>query len=159
MGRTIKIILNEEQRAALEQGYRHGNSHVFRQRCQMILLKAEGRKSIEVATILGLCQQSVNGWLWRYKRDGIKGLQTKPGQGRAPLLSLQDHAATVRLSVAEHRQRLSQARAELQESLGKQFSEKTLRRFLKNCVADISALESVPEKRKSKRSMITKSSV
>lgn len=153
MGRTIKIDLNDEQRAALETGYRHGNTHVFRHRCQMVLLKAEGRKSSEVAAILGCCQQAVNGWLWRYKKAGIQGLQTKPGQGRTPILHLQDDAAAVRLSVAEHRQRLSQAQAELEQSLGKQFSEKTLRRFLKNCVAAINASESAPARRKSKRSM------
>ena len=156
MGRTIKIDLNEQQRTELEQGYRTGNTHVFRSRCQMILLKAEGRKSQEVADILGLCQQSVNNWLWRYKNEGIKGLETKPGQGRVPILSLSQDAATVRLSVAEHRQRLSQARAELEQNLDKQFSERTLRRFLKNCVADINASASALEDRKPKKSMITK---
>ena len=131
MGRTIKITLNDNQRAELEQGYRNGNTHVFRVRCQMILLKAEGRKSQEVADILGFCQQAVNGWLWRYKNDGIKGLETKPGQGRVPILKLSQDAVAVRLSVAEHRQRLWQARAELEKNLGKQFSDRTLRRFLK----------------------------
>jgi hypothetical protein len=65
----------------MEQGYRIGNPHVFRARCQMVLLKAEGRKSQEVADILGSCQQAVNGCLWRYKNDGIKGLGAKPDKG------------------------------------------------------------------------------
>jgi transposase len=156
MGRTIKIQLDDKQRAELEQGYRNGDTHVFRSRCQMVLLKAEGRKSQEVADILGLCQQSVNNWLWRYKNDGINGLQTKPGQGRVPILNLSQDAAAVRLSVAAHRQRLSQARAELEETLGKEFSDRTLRRFLKNCVVDISVSASAPVSRKPKKSMITK---
>ena len=122
----------------------------------MILLKAEGRKSQDVAAILDLCRQSVNGWLWRYKNDGIKGLQTKPGQGRVPILKLGQDAAPVRLSVAEHRQRISQARAELEQTLGKHFSERTLRRFLKNCVADINASANVLESRKPRKSMTTK---
>lgn len=156
MGRTINIELNEQQRAELENGYRNGKTHVFRLRCQMVLLKAEGRKSKEVEGILGSCEQSVNTWLWRYKSEGIKGLQTKPGQGRVAILQVSQDGASVRLSVAQHRQRISQARAELEESLGKKFSEKTLRRFLKNCVADISASGSVPQKRKSKKFMTTK---
>lgn len=156
MGRTIKINLNEKQRAELEHGYRNGNTHVFRVRCQMILLKAEGRKSQQVADILGFCQQSVNGWLWRYKNHGIKALETKPGQGRVPILKLSQDAAAVRLSVVEHRQRICQARAELEQTLGKQFSDRTLRRFLKNCVADINASANVLESRKPKKSMTTK---
>jgi|SRR5215212_1760263 len=156
MGRTIKIDLNEKQRAQLERGYRNGNTHVFRLRCQMVLLKADGRKSQEIADILGLCQQAVNGWLWRYKNDSIKGLQTKPGQGRAPILSLSQDAALVRLSVTEHRQRISQARGELEQTLGKQFSDRTLRRFLKNCVADINASANDLVSRKPKKSMPTK---
>src|SRR6202012_5167536 len=113
MGRTIKIELNDKQRDELDNGYRTGNSHVFRQRCHLILLKAEGRKSKEVAAILGSCEQSVNGWLWRYINEGIKGLQNKSGQGRPPILQPSQDAQAVRLAVAEHRQRISQARADL----------------------------------------------
>lgn len=153
MGRTIKIELNEQQRAALENGYRHGATHVFRVRCQMVLLKAEGRKAQDIADLLGFCQQAVNRWLWRYKADGIGGLQTKAGQGRPPILDAKADAAAVRLSVSEHRQRLSQAQAELQATLDKQFSEKTLRRFLKNCVADINGFAAAPANRRSKKSM------
>lgn len=149
-------MLNDKQRAELEQGYRNGHTHVFRVRCQMILLKAEGRKSQEVADILGFCQQAVNGWLWRYKNAGIKGLHTKPGQGRVPILNLSQDAAPVRLAVAEHRQRVSQSRAALEETLGKAFSDRTLRRFLKNCVADINASANVLISRKPKTSMTIK---
>lgn len=156
MGRTIKIELSDEQRRELENGYRHSDNHVFRVRCQMILLKAENRKSSEVASILGFCEQAVNGWLWRSKAQGIKGLKTRGGQGRIPILKIKEDSEAVRLSVAEHRQRVSVAQAELEESLGRKFSEKTLRRFLKNCVASINASESVPEKRKAKRFMTTK---
>lgn len=156
MGRTIKIELNDAQRSELENGYRHSANHVFRVRCQMILLKAENRKSSEVASILGFCEQAVNGWLWRYKEQGIEGLKTTPGQGRLPILKIKEDAAVVRLSVAEHRQRISLAQAELEESLGRKFSEKTLRRFLKNCVVGINESESVPEKRKAKPFIVTK---
>lgn len=148
MGRTIKIQLSDEHRAELENGYQTADNHVFRVRCQMVLLKSENRKSTEVGAILGFCEQTINGWLWRYKENGIAGLKTQPGQGRVPILKLEEDAPAVRLSVAEHRQRISQAQAELEQSLGKRFSEKTLRRFLKNCAADINASESVPANRK-----------
>lgn len=43
MAKIKAIELTEEQRTALEKGWRHGPSHAFRQRCQMILLKAQWR--------------------------------------------------------------------------------------------------------------------
>ncbi len=131
MGRSIHIDLTAEQRAELEHGYRQGKTHVFRQRCHMVLLKADKRTSADVAEIVGVCAQTVNGWLWRYKHAGLKGLETQPGQGRRSILREAEDAAAVRGAVADHRQRIALARAELEQRLGKTFSEKTLRRFLK----------------------------
>ena len=156
MGRTIKIELTDEQRAELEDGYRSGGTHVFRQRCHMVLLKADNRRAVDVAEILGVSAHTVNGWLWRYKHAGLTGLQTQPGQGRRSILSETEDAAAVRIAVANHRQRIALARAELEDRVGKRFSEKTLRRFLKNLAADISGSASVPPKRKSKTSTTSK---
>lgn len=47
--------LTAEQRKELERGSREGTSHCFRQRCQSILLKSDGRNSKEVGSITGLC--------------------------------------------------------------------------------------------------------
>jgi putative transposase len=156
MGRTIKIDLTEHQRAELNHGYRTGATHVFRQRCHMVLRNADNRRSVDVAEIVGVCAHTVNGWLWRYKLGGISGLATQPGQGRRALLQVAEDAAAVRVAVTNHRQRLAQARAEVEEQLGKQFSDKTLRRFLKTLTVDISVSGSAPPKRKSKPSTTSK---
>ncbi len=87
MGRVNTPVLTAEQRKELEHGFRKGLSHCFRQRCQSILLKADGRDSKEVGAITGLCAVSVNSWLKRYKFEGLSGLQTKPGRGRKAVLS------------------------------------------------------------------------
>ena len=137
MGRVIKIELADNQRKELENGYRKGKSHAFRIRCQMVLLKSEGRKSQEIADFLGFCQQAVNFWLHRYKREGIGGLLVKEGRGRPLILSPKEDLESVKEAVQKHRQRISIAKAELESSLGKQFSQKTLERFLKNLTADI----------------------
>ncbi len=142
MGRVIKIELNDNQRKELEKGYRHGKSHAFRTRCQMVLLKSEGRKSQEIADFLGFCQQAVNLWLNRYKLEGISGLLVRAGRGRAAILSAEDSEA-VKAAVKRHRQRISIARAELESSLGKEFSDKTLERFLKNLTAGINEYDGV----------------
>ena len=137
MGRFIKVELSDEQRAALEKSYRHDTRHAFRVRCQMVLLKSEGRKSKEIAGVLGCCEVAVNNWLKRYKQVGIEGLRTREGRGRRPLLDQQRDARKVRAAVSKHRQRISLAKAELEQSLGKEFRERTLERFLKSLVADI----------------------
>jgi transposase len=103
------------------------------------LLKAEGRKTKEIADLFGCCEKSINDWLHRYKCDGIKGLRIKPGRGRPAILSETADSEAVRQAVKEHRQRISQAKAELEDTTGKQFCERTLVRFLKNLVADINA--------------------
>lgn len=139
MGRFLKITLDDKQRAALEQGYRNGKTHAFRQHCQIVLLKAQGRKSQEIASLLGRNQKSVNDWLHRYQSEGIQGLHIKPGRGRKTILSQIADAERVRQTVKQHRQRISLAKAELEGSLGKEFSQRTLVRFLKNLTADTSA--------------------
>jgi len=143
MGRVIKIEINDRQRRELEKGYRHGKSHAFRTRCQMVLLKSDGRKSQEIADFLGFCQQAVNLWLNRYKLEGITGLLVRAGRGRPAILSAEEDSAAVKEAVKRHRQRISIAKAELESSLGKEFSGKTLERFLKNLIAGINESDGV----------------
>lgn len=52
MGRIKTILLSEEARQALEDGFKNGNTHTFRIRCKMILLKSESRTSEDISTIL-----------------------------------------------------------------------------------------------------------
>jgi transposase len=139
MGRFLKITLDDKQRAALEHGYRNGKSHALRQHCQIVLLKAQGLKSQQIASLLGCHQNSVNDWLHRYKAEGIQGLHIKPGRGRKAILSETTDSAKVRQAVKRHRQRIKLAKAELEASLGKEFSQRTLVRFLKNLTADTNA--------------------
>ena len=143
MGRVIKIQLDDNQRKELEKGYRNGPSHAFRTRCQMVLLKSEGRKSQEIASFLGFCQQAVNNWLKRYKAEGINGLWVKEGRGRPALLSKTEDFEAIKAAVKNHRQRISIAKAELTQTLGKEFSQRTLERYLKNLTADTNELRDV----------------
>ncbi len=143
MGRVIKIELSDDQRKELEKGYRNGKSHAFRIRCQMVLLKSEGRSSEEIADFLGFCQQAVNLWLNRYKTEGISGLSVRAGRGRRSILSKTEDIEAVKKAVQKHRQRISVARAELEVSLGKEFSTRTLTRYLKILSAGINESEGV----------------
>jgi len=107
----------------------------------MVLLKSEKRTSLEMVGILGGCEMTVNNWLVRYQSEGITGLQTRPGRGRKAILQAAD-LESVKRAVKQSRQRISQARAELEESLGKEFSPSSLKRFLKKTLAATNELES-----------------
>ena len=135
MSRLIILTLTDEERAALEKGSRHGTSHAFRTRCRMILLKADRLPSAQVAERVGCCMIAVNGWVKRYQAEGIGGLKTKDGRGRRAILDDQADLEQVRAAVQSHRQKISLARAELEQELGKEFSTTTLKRFLKNIAA------------------------
>ncbi len=136
MGKTKVIELNDEQRAQLENGYRTGKSHCFRQRCQMILLKSEKRISVEVAEILGSCEMVVNNWLVRYEKEGIKGLATRAGRGRPPILSGQNplHLQKVAEQIKKHLNSVKTVVARLEADLDLLMHPETLKRFLKKTI-------------------------
>lgn len=152
MGKIKTIELSRAQRIALEKGYRAGDSHAFRLRCQMILLKSERRTAQEIADLLGCCEVVVNNWLKRFELEGIEGLRTKPGRGRKPILDTEKDLQPVKAAVGRCRQRISLAKAELETALGKSFSQKTLERYIKNMVLAINGSDAVPQKSRARKS-------
>jgi transposase len=152
MGKIKTVELSRAQRLALEKGYRAGESHAFRLRCQMILLKSERRTAIEIADLLGCCEVVVNNWLKRFEAEGIEGLRTKPGRGRKPILDTKQDLQRVKAAVTANRQRISLAKAELEKAMGKTFSTKTLERYIKNMVLAINESENVPQKSRARKS-------
>ncbi len=139
MGVIKTLGLTAEQREALDQGLRTGKTHAFRKRCQLVLLKEQGRTSVEVGAIVGMCEMSVNNWLSRYKHEGIEGLLTKPGRGRKAKLDASKDAQPVLTAVKANRQRLLTAKAEFEAEGGTKVSRDTLRRFLKVLADDTNA--------------------
>lgn len=130
MSRVNTPILTESQRQELEHLFKTSPKHVVRKNCHTILLKADGRTSKDVGTIVGMTDVSVNSWLRRYKTEGISGLLIKPGRGRKPIMDNSD-TESVGQHIQEHRQRAEMARAEWQASSGKEASRSTFRNFLK----------------------------
>lgn len=137
MGKTRIVILTDEQRQVLEKGYQNGNSHAFRKRCHIVLLKSEKRSSEEVSKILKMSEPSVNTWLNRYESESIVGLFTKKGRGRKSILNIETDETVVRDAIKVERQRLTETQAIIAQKLNKEFSTKTLKLFLKSLSADI----------------------
>ena len=142
MSRVNTPVLEPAAQTALEELYKQSANHTLRQRCQLVLLKAAGRGSKDVAAVVGLCQASVDSWVKRYRTEGLNGLYTKPGRGRKPLLTVVADEAAVRQAVSENRQRISLAKAEWERerAAGEPAVKRdTFRAFLKVLVADINA--------------------
>ena len=133
MGKTKVIELTADERAELEKGYRTGKSHCVRVRCQMILLKSEKRTSVEVAEVLGCCEMVVNNWLARYEQEGVKGLATRAGRGRPPILSQPNpaHLKKVAAEIKKHPNSVKTVIAALEEDMDLMMHPETLKRFLK----------------------------
>lgn len=76
-------------------------------------------------------------WIKRYKENGIKGLETRPGQSRKPIMDCSDEEL-VRKAIEEDRQSVSKAREAWEKASGKKASDITFKRFLGALVQDIS---------------------
>lgn len=141
MGRVNTPVLTDDQRVALENQLKINDNYSFRMRCQAILLKAAGRTSKDVGSIVGMCHVSVNSWLKRFKANGLDGLKIKPGRGRKPFMDKVKDSQAVLLAVKANRQRIQLAKADWEATRkqgSKAVSETTFRAFLKALVGDIS---------------------
>ena len=146
MGRVLTINLTEEQKQELENGYKTGSSHAFRQRCRMVLLKHAGRKTKEICEIVEIqSQNQVNTWIKRYKTKysdlGIAVLHNAEGQGRKTIFDAATQKERIKAVVQQERQKLSNAQAILEEELNKKFHIKTMKNFLKALTADTNDLD------------------
>ena len=72
-------------------------------------------------------QHTVSKWFNRYKKEGIKGLETRPGRGRKPIMDCSDEEA-VRRAIEQDRQSVNKAREARQQASGKEASESTFPR-------------------------------
>ncbi|RDC62890.1 helix-turn-helix domain-containing protein [Adhaeribacter pallidiroseus] len=128
--------LTPEQKQALEQGHKMGKSYRFRNRCQAILLSAAGYSVQELAAMFQVADLSIYQWFNRFEARGVTGLQNQSGQGRKPLLKLQNqaHVQVVEEQLEKENKRLKLAKAQIEQQLGQSLSESTLKRFLKKLV-------------------------
>src|ERR1700733_9332414 len=56
-------------------------------RAQIVLLRSQGRKEIEVAKTVGASINTVSIWSKRFEEKGLEGLKDQPGRGRKPWLA------------------------------------------------------------------------
>lgn len=129
------IKLNKAERTTLQEGHKNGIAQTFQERCHCLVLSSEGYEVKELARIFRVSEISIYSWFKRWEKGGIVGLRDKEGRGRKPILRAED-LAQIKKRVQENAQRLKVAREKLKEELGREFSTKTLKRFLKSLIAD-----------------------
>ena len=131
------IELTEVEKITLQEGEKNGKAKAFRERCHCLWLSSEGYQVKELARIFQVSEISIYSWFKRWETGGIVGLRDKQGRGRKPLLQAED-LAVIKEKVQENAQRLKIAREKLKAELGREFSTKTLKRFLKSLIAGTS---------------------
>lgn len=129
------IKLSEAEKITLQEGERNAKARVFRERCHCLRLSSEGYQVKELASIFRVSEISIYTWFKRWEAGGIVGLRDKAGRGRRTILRAED-LAVIKEKVQANAQRLKVARERLKEELGREFSTKTLKRFLKSLIAD-----------------------
>jgi transposase len=129
------IKLDEAEKITLQEGEKNGKTQAFRERCRCLRLSAEGYEVKELASIFRVSEISIYTWFKRWEAGGVVGLRDKPGRGRKAILQAED-LAVIKEKVQAHAQRLKIAREKLKAELGREFSTKTLKRFLKSLTAD-----------------------
>lgn len=126
--------LSELEKSNLKDGWKYGKNHSFRNRCQAILLNNENYNSESLAEIFSVRKDTIYTWIKNWKNHGILGLITKSGQGRKPILSIENetHVKVVETAVKNAAVKGVNMKDEIIEKLGleNEFSDRTLHRFL-----------------------------
>ncbi|MGI4864664.1 MAG: helix-turn-helix domain-containing protein [Janthinobacterium lividum] len=127
------ITLTADERATLSAGRQYHQQYQFRDRCHGLLLSADGQAVVAIMAVLDVSRQTVYSWFNRWEEGGLAGLANAAGQGRRPILIAADEVS-VAAAVRANRQQLKDVTATLRQELAKDFSPRTLRRFLKSAV-------------------------
>jgi len=147
------VKLTEPEIETLQQGHKNGSQFQFRNRCFCLILSHQGKTVPELAQFFEVSRVTVYSWFDAWERRGITGLTNQKGQGRKPILSLQnpEQVQKVKAAIAKNPQSVKSAVAELEPQLQVQIHPETLKRFLKNLVSVSAA--SAPVSGRGKRQM------
>ena len=134
--RITEVNLTKKQRVELEYMEHFDPRPFMQKRSRIILFKAQGMPSKEVAERLSCSEPKVNRWVRRYLAHGIDGLRNKPGQGAKPIMDSSDEEA-VRQAIEKDRLSVMKAKERWQQATGKEACRDTFRAFLSALAQDL----------------------
>jgi transposase len=124
------VHLQPDEVLTLEEGYKNVTHHQFKQRCHALLLSHKQKDMDTLKDIFDVSLGTISNWFTNWETKGIVGLRNQAGQGRKTILKVAD-LPLVKEKVQANPQHLKAVREELKAELAKDFSQKTLTRFLK----------------------------
>ncbi len=130
------IQLSPSELITLEEGYKNVTHHQFKSRCHCLILSHQGYDMKTLKDIFNVSRPTITNWFDSWETNGIAGLWNQKGQGRKTILHENDRAI-VKERVQASPQQLKQVCQELKVDLQKEFSTKTLKRFLKSLVGRV----------------------
>lgn len=125
------VTLDADEERTLRDGHQHGPQFQFRNRCLCILLSHQRQSVGWLKDHFKVSRLTIYNWLDAWDQLGLQGLYNQPGQGRKAILTPADQLAVTQ-QVSAHCQQLKTARQVLRTELNREFSHKTLQRFLKS---------------------------
>ena len=145
MGKKRYINLTAEEQVVLEQAYKRGQTHDYRNRCHCMLLSAQGWSVAALSDFFKVSLLTIYNWFNRYEQEGIQGLKIRSGRGRKRKLDVNNsaHVKAVKSGLVKENRSIKQLKEELESQLGISLVDTTLRDFLKVLVIDIDASGSV----------------
>ncbi len=131
------VKLTEPELKTLQEGYKNGSQFQFRNRCFCLILSHQGKSVTELTQFFEVSKITIYSWFDNWETSGLTGLMNRKGQGRKPILSLQnpEHIKRVKNAIARNPQSVKSVVAELESQIGSQMHPETLKRFLKNLVS------------------------
>lgn len=129
------IALTASEEITLREGQQHGPQFQFRDRCRCLILSYEGQTVNWLMNHFKVTRLTIYNWFNAWEENGIRGLYNKAGQGRKAILIPADQPL-IEQQVRQNRQQLSAALVPLRAELNRDFSRKTLERFLKTVAGD-----------------------
>jgi transposase len=126
----IRLSLTEEAVKELDyQRYHHPHPRV-QKKMEVVLLKAKGLSSEQIAHCVGICQNTVRSYLREYEQGGIEAL--KQVRFRQPQSELQEYKTTLEAHFQEHPPTsMAQATHVIEQLTGIKRSEVQVGIFLK----------------------------
>lgn len=127
------VKLTEPEFKTLQEGDQNGSQFQFRKRCFCLILSSQGKSVSELKQFFEVSRITIYSWFDNWETGGLTGLINRKGQGRKPILSLQnsEHTKRVKRAVAKHPQSVKSVVTELEPQLRVNIRPETLRRFLK----------------------------
>jgi transposase len=131
------VKLTEPELKTLQEGHKNGSQFQFRNRCFCLILSHQGKTVPELAQFFDISRITIYSWFDAWSQNGICGLMNQKGQGRKPILSLQnsEHIQKVKRAIAKNPQSVKSVVAAVEPQLNVKLHPETLKRFLKNLVS------------------------